>query len=274
MKTQRKLGKRPQVKIARWEPMVCTPCYDGKVDMEFAQALANSSYCCPAYQVHLTVSHMKGGAFIDLTRNIFAAMFLNDEKYASCTHLFFIDSDLTWSENAFVGLVRASDLPICAGVYPKRQKDEEYPIKFAEHPTEGGLWVEEEDDGLQWIMAERVPAGFLCVRRDVIEEMAADADILDIHGQPWPVPDLFSTRLIDTGEARWPGALKYVGEDYAFCDRYREKYGKAIHVWPDIDFVHGGHEGNLLEYLHRKIEGEEMKNAEIPEQQEGASIDG
>lgn len=271
---KRKLGKQKNtVRLNRWEPMVATPAYDDKVDSCFAHALGESSYACPLFQVHLTFTIMKGGAFIDLTRNILTRMFLQDEPFQSCTHLFFIDSDLKWSPNAFVGLVR-SDLPICAGVYPKRQSPIEYPIKFSEHPIEGGLWVEEEEDGFQWIMADRVPTGFLCIRRDVVEEMAKDSEQLDIHGQPGPVPYLFGTELLDSPDVRWPGSKKYVGEDYSFCDRYVEKYNKRIHVWPDIDFVHGGYEGNLLSYLKEKIEGDELIGAEVPENVEGVGIDG
>ena len=260
----KKLGrkKKPQVKKQRWYPMVCTPAYNGMVHMEFAQAFSESAYTCPFFEVRLMASIIKGGAFIDLTRNIFVRMFLQDEEFKECTHLFFIDSDLKWSYHALVGLVR-SDLPICAGVYRKRQDEEEYPVKLAEHPTEGGLWVEEEDDGFQWIMAERVPTGFLCIRRDIIEEMAADCIQLDINGQPGPVPDLFTTGRADGPgqiktniKPRWENAQRYVGEDFAFCDKYLAKYNKPIHIWPDIDFWHDGYVGNYLRYLERKIEGD------------------
>ena len=180
---------------------------------------------------------------------------------------------------AFVGLARSDiptgidgGLPVVAGIYPKRQTPVEWPIKFAEHPTEGGLWVESTND-FQWIMADRVPTGFLCIRRDVIEEMAAESVQLDIHGQPGPVPYLFGTGLHQTDNVRFPGAMKFIGEDYSFCDKYVKKYGKPIHVWPDIDFVHGGYEGNLLKYLEEKIEGEELIG-EAPAFEEGVGIDG
>ena len=38
-----------------------------------------------------------------------------------------------------------------------------------------------------------------------------------------------------------------------------KKYGKMIHVWPDIDFVHGGFKGNYHNYLNRLIEEEDAK---------------
>lgn len=237
-----KLGKKKrQVKPDRWDVYIATPAYDGKVDSDYSQSLAESAFCSPLYQVTLSAGVMGNGAFIDLARNIFVKIFLED--FPDATHLFFIDADLKFPANAFIGLVR-SGLPICAGVYRRRQEPEDYPVQFAEHPTEGGLWVEDD-----WIMANRVPTGFLCISRQVIEEMAAEAKQLKIHGQDGPVPQLFYTKTDDEG--------RFIGEDYCFSDDYVKKYGKPIHVWPNIDFVHGGYKGNLSDFLEKQIEKEE-----------------
>jgi len=239
----KKLGDKRKNKVqpGNWDVYVATPAYDGKVDANYSQSLAESSFCSPLYKVKMTAGVMGNGAFIDLARNIFVKIFLED--FPEATHLFFIDSDLKWPPNAFIGLLR-SGLPICAGVYPRRQSPEDYPVRWTEHPELGGLWF---DDG--WLMCDRVPTGFLCIERKVIEEMAAEAPKLNIHGQEGPVPQLFYTKTDDEG--------RFVGEDYCFCDDYRKKYGKSIHVWPDIDFVHGGYKGNFLEYLDRKVKEEE-----------------
>ncbi len=222
--------------------MVATPAYDGRVETGYSQSLAEAAFCSPLYAVKLTASVMGNGAFIDLARNLFVKMFL--EEHTDCTHLFFIDADLKFPANAFIGLAR-SGLDICAGVYPRRQSPPDYPIKYAEHPDLGGLWVDK--DG--WIMAERVPTGFLCISRKVIEEMAADAPKLKIHGHEGEVPRLFYTKVDDEG--------RFIGEDYCFCDDYRKKYGKPIPVWSNIDFVHGGYKGNLEDFLAEKLKEEE-----------------
>lgn len=234
-----------RVKLDDWNVFIATPAYDGRVETGYSQSLAEAAFCCPLYQVKMTASVMGNGAFIDLARNIFVKQFL--EQHTECTHLFFIDSDLRFPPNAFIGLIR-SGLDICAGVYPRRQSPPDYPIKFAPHPEVGGLWVE---DG--WVMAERVPTGFLCISRKVLEEMAADAPKLNIHDQDGPVPQLFYTRVDEDG--------RFIGEDYCFCDDYRKKYDKPIPVWPNIDFIHGGYEGNLEQYLADKIEKEEAEDA-------------
>lgn len=240
----KKLGDRRKNRVEpdNWHVMVATPAYDGRVETGYSQSLAEAAFCSPLYQVKMTASVMGNGAFIDLARNLFVKMFLEDHK--ECTHLFFIDSDLKFPSNAFIGLAR-SGLDICAGVYPRRQSPPDYPIKYAPHPEMGGLWVDK--DG--WIMAERVPTGFLCISRKVIEEMAEDAPKLKIHGHEGEVPRLFYTKVDEQG--------RFIGEDYCFCDDYREKYGKPIPVWPNIDFEHSGYKGNLEDFLAEKIKAEE-----------------
>lgn len=238
----RKLGK----KITTLHAYVATPAYDGKVHCDFAQALAEASFVAPLYQIKMTAGVMGNGAFIDLARNIFAKKFLED--YKDCTHMFFIDSDLKFEARAFVGLMR-SGKPICAGAYRRRQEPEDYPLRFVDHPTLGGLW---EEDG--WVMCDRVATGFLCIERSVVEEMAKDAVQMKIAGQEGTVPRLFYTKLDD--------ANSFVGEDYCFCDDYVAKYKENIPVWMDFDFKHSGFKGNLQHFLAKQIEEEEKKKGE------------
>ena len=242
----RKLGKKVKLKTVNKEKLnyvfVATPAYDNKVNAEFCQSMINAVYGCPLFGVKVASSILANGAFIELARNQFVRAFLDDHK--ECTHLFFVDADLKFPAEAFVGLV-GMNLPIVAGVYPKREPTETYPVQWQEH-KDGGLWCE---DG--FIMAKRVPTGFLCIRRDVLQEMADDAEQVTITGTDGLVPWVFSTGLIETDK----GTTTMIGEDFQFCDNYIKKYGKPIPVWPDIDFEHGGVKGNLAEYLNRTVNG-------------------
>jgi hypothetical protein len=218
---------------------VCTPAYDGKVECNYSQSLAEAAFCAPLYGVRLTAGVMGNGAFIDLARNIFVKKFL--EEFTDTTHLFFIDADLKFGPNAFIGLIQ-SGLPICAGVYPRRQLPPDYPFKATDNPEGGGLWFVND-----WLQCERVPTGFLCISRKVIEEMAADAPKIHVHGQKGLVPWVFHTTF--DGEWAPKDGASFIGEDYGFCDDYRKKYGKPIPVWTNFDFIHGGYEGNLFKWL-------------------------
>lgn len=253
-------GKRPIVAKNKVEPagikpsgikvFVATPAYDGKVDTDFAVALGETMQQAAVVGIETVAAVMGNGAFIELARNTFVQQFLKTD----CTHLFFIDADLRWEPRAYIGLI-ASGYPVCAGAYRRRQEPESYPVHY----------IEDENNAVQvvnggWIPCDRVPTGFLCIRRDVIEEMVKHCDWWSVHGQD-PVPKLFYTREDVMSEGWGPGGdlCSFTGEDYAFCDDYTKQSGEAIYVWPDFDFTHGGYECNWHEYINSVVEREEAK---------------
>jgi hypothetical protein len=165
------------------------------------------------------------------------------EDQPDCTHLFFIDSDLKFEVRAFTEVVRhcTEDRPVVAGAYRRRNEIEDYPVRWTPHPelSRDGidkLWY----DDAGFLMCNRVPTGFLCIRRNIIEEMNDDMIkmMLKGHGE---VRRFFYT-YIDEHD-------RFVGEDFAWCDEYTKKYGKQISVWPDFDFVHGGYKGNYQKWI-------------------------
>lgn len=219
--------------------LVATPAYDGKVHTDFCVSLAESCMYAAAMGVHVTAGVMANGAFIDLARNSFVQMFLEGDY----THLFFIDSDLKFESRGFLGLVLA-DLPIVAGVYRRRQEPPDYPVKY----------VEDERIGLEvvegFVQCTRVPTGFLCIRRDVIEQMAEKAQKIILPEMT--VPRLFYTHINEEG--------RFVGEDFSFCDDYCAQFNATIPVYADLDFNHAGYVGNWWEHL--KKAGEEFEQRE------------
>lgn len=218
---------------------VATPAYDGRVLTDYALSLAESCLVGPINDVFVQASVMGNGAFIDVARDHFVRMFLE----SNCTHLFFIDADLRWEPRAFIELAK-SGKPICAGAYRKRQDPEEYPIRYVSNP-DGTIQVK---DG--WVMADRVAAGFLCIRRDVIERMVKERPTLYAGNDP-ECPLLFYEKFEETE----PGKVRLIGEDFAFCDDYVRIFGEHIPVWPDFDFVHGGRfKGNFHNWLNAKAE--------------------
>ena len=249
----RKLGKRHEQAFV----FVATPCYQGKIDADtYLSCLDATAVSCHADRVGLASRYIRthfatmgNGAFIELARNTMVKMFLETE----CTHLFFIDGDLKFESRAFVDMVRLNR-PIMAGAYRRRQEPENYPIMLQPDPKTQSLWFKDNA-----VMCSRVPTGFMCIRRDVIEEMVADPKIGAINtttgkivksmkqpdSKDWPeIPWLFYTKFDENDH--------YVGEDFSFCDDYVKKYGEYIPVYPDWDFVHGGYKCNLNNYLNDK----------------------
>jgi hypothetical protein len=222
---------------------IATPAYDGKVQTDFAMSLAETGQMATAFGIRMTVTIMRNNIFIDHARNHFVRLFLESDA----THLFFIDSDLKFEPRAVIGLAKAGK-EICAGVYPKRQTPEEYPARFAIDPETDGIWVQ---DG--WVLCSRVPTGFLCIERSVIQKMW-DAAKQYHNANEEPVKRLFYTYINDKDTL--------VGEDFAFCEDYAKQFEKLIPVYPDFDFTHGEHYvGNFHHYLNKLTEIERAEEA-------------
>lgn len=233
---------------------VATPAYDGKVHTGYSQSLAETAYVCPGWGIRFSATVMGNGAFIELNRNLMVQRFLAEKDY---THLFFIDSDLGFPFYGFVNMV-LSDKPICAGVYRRRQDDEDYPANWHPHPEIRGpegeetLWVEDDN----WVMCNRVPTGFLCIRRDVVAKMVKDCQLVRTSGNP-PVPWLFETKIDDEG--------RFTGEDFTFCDKYVKTFDDYIPVLADLEFDHDGYKGNYARFLSQKVESYKNKERKLGE---------
>lgn len=237
---------------------VATPAYDGKVDCDFAASLSNAAAACTIFGIRFTAATMGNSCFIDLARNMFVRIFLEEHK--DCTHFFFVDSDLKFETRALPELVRncTKERPVVAGAYRRRNKDvEDYPIVWSPHPEIKGsngedcLWLDDED----WLMADRVATGFLCIRREVLEEMVKDVEKIHVQNQA-PIPRLFYTYIDDTG--------RFVGEDFAWCTDYCKKYDRKISVWTDFDFEHGGLPCNYSKWLKKESEKFQLKKDANP----------
>lgn len=209
-------------------------------------------------EIHVTASVMGNGAFIEMARNIFMMEFLKTDH----THLFYIDSDLKFESRAFVGLVE-SNRPVCAGVYRRRQEPEDYPVHYIEDNDNPGIQV--QDGG--WVGCDRVPSGFLCIRRDVVEEMVKHVEKISIRGQSDLIPWVFHTKMVDTDL----GNRTFVGEDFAWSDLYTQIFKEPIWVWPDFDFIHAGYKCNWHKFIMKQIKKAEVEGSPINIIREGTN---
>ena len=213
---------------------IATPTLDGLVKASYASALTEVGLDCGVHNVGLVLKILKNCTFIDIARNILVKRFLETD----CTHLFFIDSDLGF-DGRHVRQLASVGLPFTAGVYPKREDELKFNAQF-DNPQ----YAENPGERASWISADRVATGFMCLDRHVVETMAHDSVKMKNQGELLPM--LFETRF-DGGNVR-----TFVGEDYAFCDKYMDLYRKGVFnhpiwVWPDITFDHAGHVGNFHE---------------------------
>jgi hypothetical protein len=161
-------------------------------------------------------------------RNYLAAKFLADVTFS---HLLMIDSDMGWDPRAALRMIERDKDVIC-GVYPVKMQNPYFP-----YTGDGPVM-----DGLQ--MAEKVPTGFMLVKRAAMQKLAESVRWYDMqyNGETISCPNLFD--LVHEGKQYW-------GEDFAFCKRL-VNHGYKIWVETDMDFTHVGTHawtGNLSQAL-------------------------
>ena len=138
----------------------------------------------------------------------------------------FIDSDLVFDESDFMKLI-SYDESVVAGVYPKKEDRESYPVRFFD-----GMFETNEND-----LAEvaGVPTGFLKINRSVFEILDVDAphylSAVERDSSRRPIPLIFERKLDGSG-TRWGG-------DYQFCELWKQHGGK-IYINPTMRFGHVG----------------------------------
>lgn len=163
--------------------------------------------------------------FVDVARNFQVTAFLQD--CPECTHLFFIDDDVGFPPEKVVEFV-LRDEDIVAGVYPMRKDGpQEYPVmlNFDDYSIVHKLGL---------LKAQRVPMGFCCIRRNVIEKLAAEGDTYVFAHRDELLKTVFNVFQ------RGPIDGEYHGEDVLFCMK-AIRAGFNIWVDPDIQFTHRGY---------------------------------
>ncbi|MEI6558904.1 MAG: tetratricopeptide repeat protein [Rhodospirillaceae bacterium] len=222
-----------------------TPCFGGNVTDHYTISLLGLQAACIRRGIRLSFCLLHGDALITRARNSVVAEFLRE---ARTTHLLFIDADIGFSPDQVFRLLEAGR-DMVGGAYPVKtlnwrrigaslgRGDSGAPAAFNPAATfdyvaevlEPGAPV--PDDG--FVRARYVGTGFLLVRRQVFEAMAArypgikyrrshasaDADV---------DPDrlyAFFDCMID----RETGL--YLSEDFTFCQRWQEMGGE---IWLDL----------------------------------------
>jgi len=184
---------------------IASPSFSSNYSGEYVQSLFASLKHLQANGVKTLYKQVNGVHWIDIARDIICELFLKSD----CTHLLQIDADLGWQSDAITRML-SRDKDIIGGVYPIKADVEYYPL------SEHGL-----------------PAGFLMVKREVIEKMAEGLPKYKCasleYGQMHVAP-LFNRMMFED---------RYIGEDYAFCIRAKEA-GFKLHVETDIAFKHVG----------------------------------
>ena len=214
--------------------MVAIPAYTGTIHLGTMRSLFTDLLALQARGDQWTVQDECGNGLIAHARALIVAQFLKSE----CDVLVFVDSDVCWQAGALLKLI---DYPVdmVAGLYPQRRD----PINFCLNWTaQGELWADPETGLLE---SNGVPAGFMKLSRTQLEAMVEQYTDTEFYCENAP------------GQKAWHLFGDYrigkhlMGEDYAFCRRWRDMGGR-IWVDPEIEMGHVGFKtfpGHLGQWL-------------------------
>lgn len=198
--------------------LFCTPCYGGMVLAPHFRSCMNLK----EELVRVGLGHdwliMWNESLIHRGRMEMVSSFLKTDH----THLFWLDADIEFVPED-VAKVWNMQADIGVGFYPMKKVDSP-PLSA----WRGGRLVDLKECPAEPFEVDYAGTGFMCIRRGVIERLAADAPVF--RGKEGPVPAIMLTPVTD-------GVLE--SEDYYFCRKAREA-GFKIMGDPSLRLKHWG----------------------------------
>ena len=195
--------------------------------------------------------HELGCPYISAAR----ATMLRKALDSGATHVFFIDSDVSWEAGALTKVMETEG-EVVAGTYRFKSEEVKYMGSLRDRPDHRP--IARISDGA--INAINAPAGFLKVSRTAINLMMDSYPELCFGEKCSPHFDIFNH-----------GAHKGVwwGEDYAMCRRWVDEMEEPLWIVPNINVDHNGsdgtvYKGNFHRYLLGLPGGSESANPNPP----------
>tara|TARA_R110000824_G_scaffold90868_3_gene221649 strand:+ start:6993 stop:8243 length:1251 start_codon:yes stop_codon:yes gene_type:complete len=194
---------------------IATTSYDNP-DASYTFSLQDSREALHNAGIQTAYYLLQGNCHVDDSRNRIMQEFL----LSDCTELVFIDADVSWQAKDLLQLCQY-DEDMIGAVYPFKREDKANDMPVRMMPGEVAK------NGL--LEVEGLPTGFLRMRRNVIETLAARAESFDgNNGHETHTPLLFQRTLING--TRWGG-------DLDFCNRWRATGGRVM-CDPEITLGH------------------------------------
>jgi hypothetical protein len=223
--------------------MFATPCYISAVTMNYVASIF--SLTCDAVHLGLNcILHLHSESLITRERNNIVRKFLADESF---THLFWIDSDIAFSPDAALRLLRA-DRDVAAGVYPMKNFNwpaeglpagmtrQQFEERYTEYPFNpighGSARVSGYADADNFVEVDEAPTGFMVIKRHVFTRMMERYPELRYTPDGPPVHPQAHLHWLFFDCMVHPETGRYLSEDFAFCHRWRAIGGK---VWVDLE---------------------------------------
>lgn len=220
--------------------MIATPFYEVKGYSPYIRSLVQTVHALTKWNVPFEWIDRSGDSYVWRARNAIIDTFMRSDS----TELIFIDSDHSWTLESFFRLLKA-DVDIVGAAYPVKNNWHQFGVTI--HTKGENFVADTNEDGL--IRGDKVPTGFMKIKREVFEKMkAASPNNWYWEGKSYKMYNYFGHLTINN--------VAY-GEDISFCKRW-QALGGEIWVEPRCTISHYGTKawtGNYHEYLLKRPGG-------------------
>lgn len=201
-------------------PMVVIPiCYD--IAYQTFVACLETQAACLRHGINVCFQPIVGVRYVHVARSQAVDVFLKSD----CTHLFFIDSDMSWSAaDAMRFMVLGTEMECLCAAYPYRCE----PLQFMANILPADTEVAANKWGC--IPFGGTGMGFTILQRSLLERLAEQAPRRRYPGCDEPIAAIFETDFV--GE-------DFRGEDMNFFAKVRD-LGSTVWLDPSIELGHVG----------------------------------
>lgn len=256
---------------------ILTPCYGSQCYVNYVTCLMNTIGLFSRYGFPLQVEFCRNDSLVSRARNNLVARAMADPE---TTHIFFIDSDITWNPIDIFKLILA-DKPLIGGVYPLKNYQWSKLVKDPQNPFNTNIvqsllakkkqsqlaaMVSDEDmiqnnllsyniNYLQNYLTidnnlaqvKHLATGFMMIQRNTLDKMMkafpSTKYVDDVHFLK-EHENQYAYALFDCGVEDG----HYLSEDWLFCHRWT-KMGGSIWIDVSINLTHTGIEDYKGSYI-------------------------
>ena len=221
---------------------LAVPTYTAQPHVETFDCLLRGAEGVRRAGFGLNMKFSVGNSLISHARDSFAADFLQTD----CSDLVMVDDDLAWEDDALLRLL-SHPVDVVGGIYPKREAPIQFPVKRL---------AGEEPDGDGLLKVAMLPGGFLRISRRCVVAMWAHYSELEYSDDRVPGGRNCAIFLPELRIDPATGDRRFWGEDFMFCQRWRDMGGD---VFADtlLNFRHIGraaYQGRYADYLPETTE--------------------
>lgn len=215
--------------------IIFTTFYNRQTISDYTESLYKTALVLERLGIKQDYWSSEGGFHVEMALDESLTKFSESDA----TDILIIDSDEAWNPESVVKLL-LHKAPIICGTYRKKNAWTEYIGNFKKNDE--GYFLGQQVNDMPIIEADRVPAGFLRIKKEVILRYIAVYSDNYYYINNKKIYSFFMNEIKNH---------QFTGMDYCFCDKLKS-LGYKLWVDPALEIDHFGiieHKGNFDKYL-------------------------